>query len=83
MPRLAGLLEPLEIPRPFPIVLGGELVEHGPGVETRVVAIVEHDPHGVVAHGLETRDVHAFFAGDEHPLAGRVTLDLGRRRMHA
>ena len=39
--------------------------------------------HGVAADGLDARDVHGFLAGDENAFAGRMTFDLGRRRMHA
>jgi DNA-binding transcriptional ArsR family regulator len=53
------------------------------GEKTRIVAIVEDEPHRVKTHGLDRSDVHGLFVGHEKALAGRVALDLGGRGVHA
>jgi hypothetical protein len=78
-PSVARLREPLEITRPFPVAVAQELVEQGPRVEPGVMPVVEYEPHGVAADGLDSRDSDFLLAGHEHALAGRVALDLGRR----
>src|SRR5262245_6742023 len=80
---LAGRGQTLQVALPLPLVLGTELVEHGPGVEPGVVAVVEHEPHRVAADGLDLRYAHVLLVRHENALARRVAFDLGRRGMHA
>ena len=47
------------------------------------MAVVEVQPQGVIAHGLDPVDADVLLAGLEHALARTVALDLGRRREHA
>ncbi len=46
-------------------LLAAELVQVVPAVQPRVVAIVEADAHGIVAHGLQRQDRHVPLAGHD------------------
>jgi hypothetical protein len=60
-----------------------EFVEVIPGVQARIVAVVEHQLDGVIADRLDIADVDVLLAGLQHRLLGAVAAHFGRRRMHA
>src|SRR5690606_9615813 len=61
------------------LLLPAKDLQVGPGIESRVVTIVEHDPHGVVADRPQLPDLDVPLACDRHPLIRAVALHLGGR----
>ena len=59
-----------------------ELVQQRPGIQPRVVAVVEFQAQGVVADRLDAADADVLLAGLQHALAGAVSRDLGGRGEH-
>src|ERR1700722_7816764 len=60
-----------------------ELIEVLPGIKARVVAIVEHELHGVLAHLFDCADGNVLLAEHQHFLTGTVAFHFRRRRMDA
>ena len=63
--------------------MAAELVQQGPGVDAGVVAIVEFQHHGVVAHRMNGLDVDPLLAHLQYPLPGPMALDFGRGAVDA
>ena len=47
------------------------------------MAVVEHEPYGVLTHRLDLADPHRLFAEHQRLLAGTMAFDLRRGRLHA
>src|SRR5262249_36561029 len=58
-------------------MFAAELMQVVPGEEAGVVAVVEGDADGVVAHGFDLGDGDVLFAGDENFRRRSVALHLG------
>ena len=64
-------------------LLSAQLVQVGPGEETSVMAIVEHQLQGVITHGFDGTDPHVHLTGLQYLLPGAVTAYLCRRGVHS
>ena len=60
---------------------GAEAVEIGPGINPRIVQVVEGDADGVMADGFDLHDADMAAAGNDL-FALAVALDLGRGALH-
>ena len=78
---MARLVQTFEITPPVGFVLVAQFVEYRPGIEPRVVPVIEDQPHGITSNGFDSLDVHSVLVGHEHAFAGSVPLDLRRRRV--
>src|SRR5690242_11851894 len=76
LPLQPSGLQRLEVGGPSLVTVAAEFVEIVPAVEAGVVAIVEQDAHGVIAHRLQPRNLHRVLAGHDLLLAGGMTLHL-------
>ncbi len=72
-----------QIERPERVLLATELVEVGPCIEARRMAVIEDETNCIVADGLDIADVHVLLSGDEHFLTRPMSLDLGTGAMSA
>src|SRR5215218_8333554 len=73
--------EPGEIAAPARVALFAQLAQIRPSIKAGRVAVIEDDPHRVIAYGLEPADADVSLARDRYLLAWTVTLDLGARAL--
>src|SRR5690606_31960139 len=76
---LALCREPLEVAAPLRLPVAAELVEYRPRVQAGIVAVVEHEPHRIVADRLDPLDPNRLLARDQQPFSRGVTFDFSRR----
>ena len=67
----------LQIGGPACGLLAPQLMQVIPGEDTGVVAVIEHQQHGVIAHWLHCRNRDIALAGDDAFFARSVALNLG------
>ena len=71
--------QPVEVASPVAVLITAELVQVLPGVQTRIVTIVEHESDRVMTDRFYRRNEHFFFPGLQYLLAGAMASHLCRR----
>jgi hypothetical protein len=82
LPLVSGLLQLLQILLPHDLFVDPQRVKVIPGVDARVMRIVEMEANRVVADRLDLVDVDLFLTQLKHALAGTMALYLRRWRIH-
>jgi len=80
MPRF---FEPGKVSPPVALVVHTQIVEYRPGIQARIVPVVEYEADGIAADRLDLIDVDCLFGGNENPFATAMPLYLRRRREDA
>ena len=73
----------LEVARPPALAVLRQLVQHVPGIQAGIVAIVEAQAHGVAADRLHRADVDLALATDQQRLAAAMSAHFGGRGVDA
>src|ERR1700723_1547138 len=76
--RQLSLRTALLIARPIRRPVLAQLVEDAPGVQPRIVAVVEEQAQGIVAHRFHPADPDALFFLHQCAFAAAVAFPLGR-----
>ncbi len=76
---MSRLLQPVEVVGPVDGLLAPQVVEVAPVVETGVVAVIEKDLDGVLAHRLDVGDVHVLLVQLQLGTFAPVATHFGRR----
>src|SRR5690606_2153631 len=85
--RDARALQAFEVAWPVILEVLPEFAQHLPGVDAGIMAVIEHQPHGVIADRLDARYVNVLLADHQDlrqaVLRATVAAHLGGRRKHA
>jgi hypothetical protein len=73
----------VEVTPPVSVHILTQLIEALPRVQTRIMAVVKYETHGIVTDGLDTCDDDILLAGLQRFLARSVTSHFGAGRVHA
>ena len=80
---VGGLGAPLLVARPVDCLISSELVQIPPGEQAGVMPVIEHNFDGVLSDGLHGPDADILLPQHQHLLAGAVSFDFSRGRVHA
>ena len=80
--RLGGFAAPLLVARPVNGLISSELVQIPPGEQTGVMAVIEHNFHGILSDRLHSTDTDIFLAQHQHFLPRAMSFDFRRGRVH-
>ena len=72
-------LEAVEVALPVCGRIAAKFMQISPGIKTGIVAIVEHQAHGVMPHRFDGLDDNVLLAGLQEFLPRSMTLDVGAR----
>src|SRR5512144_473712 len=81
IPAQSPSLQGIEIGPPEPLLILAQAVEPVPGVEARIVTVIETNADRVAADGLDARDADMPLAGDDRFPLRVVALHLRRRAL--
>ena len=80
---MSRFFEPGKVSPPVALVVHTQSVEYRPGIQARIVPVVEYEADGIAADRLDLIDVACLFGGNENPFATAMALYLRRRRENA
>lgn len=80
---MSRFFEPGKVSPPVALVVHTQIVEYRPGIQARIVPVVEYEADGIAAYRLDLIDVDCLFGGNENPFATAMALYLRRRREDA
>ena len=80
--RGSGFAAPLLVARPVDRLIPSELVQVPPGEQPGVMAIIEHNFHGILPDGLDGTDTDIFLSQHQHFLPGTMSFDFRGGRVH-
>ncbi len=80
---MSRFFEPGKVSPPVALVVHTQIVEYRPGIQARIVPVVEYEADGIAADRLDLIDVDCLFGGNENPFATAMALYLRRRREDA
>ena len=67
---MTGFCQTFQITIPVVFVTRAQIMQHAPGVQSRIVAVIEDDPHGVASDRLDALDSDGLLSCDEYTLTG-------------
>ena len=76
---MAGCFQAGQIVLPVLFLVGAQVVEGIPGVDTGIVAVIEVEADGIVADRIDSFDADILYAYLKYLLTRAMTLNLGRR----
>jgi hypothetical protein len=74
---------PLLVARPVHRQISSELMQIPPGEQAGVMPVIEHNFDGILSDGLHRTDTDILLSQHQHFLAGAMSFDFSRRRVHA
>ncbi len=80
---MSRFFEPGKVSPPVALVVHTQIVEYRPGIQARIVPVVEYEADGIAADRLDLIDVDCLFGGNENSFATAMALYLRRRREDA
>jgi hypothetical protein len=73
----------LLVARPVQSLIPSELVQIPPGEQAGVMAVIEHNLHGILTDRLHSSYADIFFTQHKHFLTRAMPFDFRRGRVHA
>jgi hypothetical protein len=74
---------PLLVARPVHRLISSELMQIPPGEQAGVMPVIEHNFDGILSDGLHRTDTDILLSQHQHFLAGAMSFDFSRGRVHA
>ena len=80
---MSRFFKPGKVSPPVALVVHTQIVEYRPGIQARIVPVVEYEADGIAADRLDLIDVDCLFGRNENSFATAMALYLRRRREDA